>query len=782
MLIIDINMLTHIYTKQNSSKDMKNVPNSRIYLCQLEIVVGKNNWALMVKHSCAFMSITTTNLLSTLSPPPFNPNLIPPSLNKTRNALRHLHYHQAEQHATDTLVKIQQYQIVALLDMKAHALGMNGYLEKAIENAQDIITYAPHWSIGYLRLGDLLYRQGKRVEQVVKMYKEAVEKVSQEDPGYSQLVQLKNTAMDKNECYVDIIALLPLELVTCIFILLSETEKSVCFNVSRVWRQRMIATSATVWKTIYHDRYWIYKPNNIAIAHALPFIAENMQDLTLAVAETHIWLRYLNYMVERRFKMIKTLRIHETVFLQHFKNSMYMMSFISALWGMKNTLTTLDIRFQSYHGPLKLSELLFYCPKLTNLAITHIFSDFDTFFGDMDVLGEPRHTLVDVKFQGHLSSVSTIVPFFKYHPNIQRLRVAFTTRNGHGLDDVLEDILNMIQEHCRHLKILGYYEVDDVTTLEELQAYQRNCDYGRQLSSFGGIQEVTAKMDTVGLITKNFLQLVRNNAASLRRVHANMCIDYRQEANYLSFPYALPPIYPRWNFERLEHLVYCSDQFKSVESWFLHAIESCTTLKTIEIWQPSNLHAIVDTLTKMPPLEEFHLREATDLWDNDGLALEKFFKIYSEVSTPTSNRKLYKVSFHQCEFIKKELLDTIAAVETIKAIQFYGEGSFPSNQGLQEFLQKTGHRLVELSVYGITGYIDDSLFDIFSDMPHLEKLVLGCPKRITDQAVKNFVDHLPPSLRKLELIGYDSISHDTAKYVRRKMISASVDPDIPEYS
>ena len=83
----------------------------------------------------------------------------------------------------------------------------NAAIYIAIENAEEIITYAPEWSIGYLRLGNLLHMQGKQ-SAAISLYEKALMKISGGDPGYQQLIQDKRNAEEKSKRYVDMISTL----------------------------------------------------------------------------------------------------------------------------------------------------------------------------------------------------------------------------------------------------------------------------------------------------------------------------------------------------------------------------------------------------------------------------------------------------------------------------------------------------------------------------------------------------------------------------------------------
>ncbi|KAI9246704.1 hypothetical protein BDA99DRAFT_526726 [Phascolomyces articulosus] len=695
-----------------------------------------------------------TNTVTLFPPSPFDPKLAQPSLNKTRNTLTQLKYHEAVHHATKALDEIQQYQLIALLDMCAHSHTLKNKFDLAIENANDMIKYAPHWPIGYLRLGNILDIQVK-YSSALGVYEEALEKVSREDPAYSRLMQLKNMAAVQSQRYVDLIILLPTELTVNIIKQLPEKDKWICFNVSRRWRQKIIDNSATIWKKIYSDDADTDSVLDAAIACMLPNVAEKVQDLTINTRSHNTWLRYLEYIENGRFKMIKSLRITEPVIDFVIKTNT-LMTLSIALWNLKSTLTTLDFSFRVQRGfPLYLSDILFYCPNLIRLVV-RTPPQFALPFGSMEVLGEQRHALADVELRGNIYSGSSLEPFLKYHPNIQRLIIS------RGLAD---DVLDEVDKHCHNLKLLGY-GTKCVTSLEEWT--RRNHHYNGPSS---GVREILTRERFPGIQAENLLQLIRKNAKSLQRVHANLCMTPRQMNNREPFAY-VRPIYQPWIFDQLEHLSYQSDIYKAAEPLFLQSIESCTTLRTLEVLNSSNFNAIVDILiTKLPVLEALHVHDTKNVHSGD-LALERLFELYAKVP-PTSKRKCHTISFHRCDFITREVLDAIAAVETIKVVGFTGHTVFPSYEDLESFLKKMGKRLVQVTLYDNI-LVDDNILAMFCDMPLLETLNLRVLPGITDQGIKNMVDNAKPFLRNLAIEGCKGISINIASYVKRKITSVVI--------
>ena len=281
-------------------------------------------------------SMTGTTIRTLSSIPAFStfgPNSVQSTIYNTRIVFKNKYDQQTTvDHPTYALKnRIQIYPLISLLDIGARSQGLTGKFDSAIKNAQEIINYVPEWSIGYLRLGELYTMQGKQAK-AIQVYDEALTKIQlfiqQQDNGdnnnnnnndtvitYEQLIKYKKTVMEKNEICLDLIALLPVELSGSIFALLPEIEKPRRFNVSITWRERMLAMGTTVWKNILNDkgnnnsRQGQCSKDGSVIAIALPFIAGQVQNLTIDTRSDKIWKRYMHYLKTGQFKRIKSLKL-----------------------------------------------------------------------------------------------------------------------------------------------------------------------------------------------------------------------------------------------------------------------------------------------------------------------------------------------------------------------------------------------------------------------------------------------------------------------------------------
>ena len=233
-----------------------------------------------------------------------NPALTQTYINDSKTASDNHNLNQVIDLSTKALSHVIQSEVVTLLNLRAHALGMKGYFDKAIQDAGRIIRFVPDRSIGYLRLGDLLHMQGKQIRAII-VYQEALVKVSKQDPGYQQLVQDKRKAEEKSKRRVDMIPLLPFELVDTIFDYLPEKTKVIaCLDVSKKWRGK-ISCSQMLWTTVLDNFEEDGDGLSALVSRAVPHIAHHIKNLTLDTNDTEIAQIYLEYLGKGYFKKLK---------------------------------------------------------------------------------------------------------------------------------------------------------------------------------------------------------------------------------------------------------------------------------------------------------------------------------------------------------------------------------------------------------------------------------------------------------------------------------------------
>ena len=442
------------------------------------------------------------------------------------------------------------------------------------------------------------------------------------------------------------------------------------------------------------------------------------------------------------------------------------MVLLNALRQLKPTLTALDIRFICTNVKVTIADLLFCCPGLRKLVFYSLGS-FDSVLGNMEILGESRHKLVDVDFETRLFDES-LVKFLKSFPNIRKLSL----KRG-----CVPENLDEVVEYCPNLEIFGYYFSYGETDFREQSNHQEPYYYN---SSSGGITEIFTRENGYGVPAANFIRLVRKNANSLRRLHANMSMTAEQRLAGEPFAPQYPD-YPNWQYTQLEHLTYYSDIYKATETVFRQALEFCTSLKELNLVDVSDLHKFVDTLITLPQLEAFSLSNIMDA-DGGDQALIKLFRAYADSDymlpvTATSSsslpafqqrKKFNKFTCNYCsDIITDDVLDTLSGLETIKILEFSGTWTIPSGSSLQNCLNKMRNQLVEITLRNID-HVDDNTLEILSKMDQLETVYMRDLENITPSGVTTLVDNAK-SLRNISVLRCPQISKMPLTYIKAKV-------------
>ncbi|KAG2209686.1 hypothetical protein INT45_002991 [Circinella minor] len=688
----------------------------------------------------------------TTTQPQFDPMLVRTSYDSIIVAYANHNYKQTIDLSTKSIASIQQYQLVSFLNIRACAYGIKGYFNKAIQDAKEIIKYAPEWGIGYLRLGNLLHMQGKQSAAII-LYEEALTKISKQDPDYKQLVQEKKKAEEKNEKHVDIITMLPVELVYDIFQYLPETTKAVaCIDVSKGWRKK-ISQSQVLWKTLSDNFDECDNESVVLISRLVPHIAHHVKNVTISMENKKVGDTYLEYMEKGHFEKIKNLTLTgEAVECISYMNTLK--SFTNALWQMRNTLTKLDITSTDYKdSKIRISDLLFYCKNLQTLVM-NIDCPLDAFIGEMENLAGPYNTLIDVELTTSCTTGQVLKPLLQYCPKIRRLCLKGCTPD---VVDIVDELYN------DNLEIFAYNPSFEVTSLEE-----KDDEF---YDGPPGLREIYTSNGGYGPQTDSFLRLLRKNQKSLQTVYANTHMTEEQEDRGEPYPNFIP-VYEEWYFERLQHLTYWPDVYNVTESMFLQSIKLCTSTSLLlfsAVCTP-NIPMIADRLMKLPPVENIELTLIKYDDGNEYLrssAMIQLFNYYAAFSP--LDQTFSKIWFEYCDFITDDVLDSLTHIKTIKRVYFSGTCTVPSHKHFLAFLRKMSHQLTEVMFVDID-HIGDDVLNLLCKMEHLETITLELITEITEEGIK----HLADNTRRLCSLKIDNcieLSYDTVSYINKKIKS-----------
>lgn len=122
-----------------------------------------------------------------------------------------------------------------ILDCRSACYEKLNQFDLAIRDAVAIVKRAPSESRGYLRAGKILSLE-KKYQKALQIYTRALTKVSKQDKRYQQLVDMHRAAQKKASVGTDFMKILPYDVISSIFSLLSFDRRIQCTGVSKTWR------------------------------------------------------------------------------------------------------------------------------------------------------------------------------------------------------------------------------------------------------------------------------------------------------------------------------------------------------------------------------------------------------------------------------------------------------------------------------------------------------------------------------------------------------------------
>lgn len=142
-----------------------------------------------------------------------------------------------------------------LLDCRAASYEKVDQLALALRDAKSIIEIAPTESRGYLRAGKVLSLQ-KKYDKAIQVYKRALEKVDPIDSRYHQIALMQAQVEKKaNPAPIrDFMQVLPYDVSSIIFSMLSFDRRVQCTGVCKSWRNFALSWSG-MWRDLdFGDR------------------------------------------------------------------------------------------------------------------------------------------------------------------------------------------------------------------------------------------------------------------------------------------------------------------------------------------------------------------------------------------------------------------------------------------------------------------------------------------------------------------------------------------------
>ncbi|KAI9313505.1 hypothetical protein BX666DRAFT_1977160 [Dichotomocladium elegans] len=275
-------------------------------------------------------------------------------LHRSRETLARGDYELAIDEASAAVSELLRSCLVPILDIRAMAHAKGSYFMEGLNDARRMIRYAPESTEGYLRVGALYMMQGKPWK-ALQVYEDGLGIVPITHPKYQQLVDAIQEAKKQDEKRIDVIAALPNEVLTSIFIRLPIETLAVCMNVSTQWRERL-ARCSEAWRNI--------EKVNSEISTTIPFVASHVRHLQLLCSDITVEQRIIRLLKKGAFRRLQTLKVFtDKKKLEYIYNT----QLPAVLVQTQNTLRRLELDCPQT-SVIQLTTLLSLCPHLTDLS------------------------------------------------------------------------------------------------------------------------------------------------------------------------------------------------------------------------------------------------------------------------------------------------------------------------------------------------------------------------------------------------------------------------------
>ena len=139
-------------------------------------------------------------------------------------------YASLEQDAKEAESRMRDY---------VNVLGRKAEFKKALRIAWGLIYVHPKSPTGYLCAGNLHLMQGRTLA-AIDMYQEGLQQVPTSDNKYCLLVDQLQRAKEERDQRIDIVSMLPFDLMSPILSRLNMPELITCLDISRAWRARVL--------------------------------------------------------------------------------------------------------------------------------------------------------------------------------------------------------------------------------------------------------------------------------------------------------------------------------------------------------------------------------------------------------------------------------------------------------------------------------------------------------------------------------------------------------------
>ncbi|KAI9259683.1 hypothetical protein BDA99DRAFT_605991 [Phascolomyces articulosus] len=665
----------------------------------------------------------------------------------TEEAIKERDFDRIVNESTHGINLILGTQLVKLLDQRAYALGMKGQFARAVQDANTIIKQASNEALGYLRLGGLYEAQGKQL-MAIHTYDNGLGYVTPDTIEYAQILDAKKRAIGQHSTRVDFIKMLPAELIYLIFQLLSQDVRAICFDVSSLWRTKLLECPVA-WRELSCND----SPTDYPITSVLSHIAKNVEVLLINTSNQLLCYRYLENMQNGHFSKLRSLRMTAFTMQQISFQSMSSIMSIAFFRIGTTTVTELDLDLlglDSNSVPITtLADILSIFPNLTTLVFKANGS-LQRISGNITMLQDKKHqSLIDLDLRLEIINRDGILPFLVHCPNIRRLI----------LIGCLPCVLRPIRKHLLFLKNFSYNYQHTVSALEPRQ----------ERSSHPGMNKIYTNT-SIPTPAIHVLPLVRKNMKTLETLYLHL--DGTGDAATLNAAYA--PL-------RLTKIRSLSLRESSgLQPIFLRSIQMSSTLTHLCMIDVMDYNTLVDTMIKLPVLVRFQLFARAPVDSNN---LARLFEHYTSLcNTPNKVCSLQSLDLRICFNMPDALLNMIANITSLKSIVLDDLRGI-STKGLENFFRLlrgkesslTSIRLIRL------GTVRDETVIALSKINSLTSIYLEQLLVLSDRGISGLVEtaNKREGRRPIESLTIKNCLHvhqQSANYASRKIKTVVYEP------
>ncbi|KAI9260639.1 hypothetical protein BDA99DRAFT_512728 [Phascolomyces articulosus] len=755
---------------------------------------------------------TTISTISPSSIYKFDVNPVNCSFAKVGNAMEQHNYPRAVEFATITMDQIRRSMLFTVLEQRAHALCQVSQYEAAIRDAQEMISIAPKSTVGYIHLGKIYAMQGNQ-QAAIKTYETALENAlsldqdnnfthdsitNKKQQQYKELINGKNSALERIRKRIDIISMLPKELSNTVFTKLDQKSKAICLRVSRKWRKSLLECPMAWYDLNMNDSNGLVI--NKILLNTVPLIEKGVRHLIMDTQKVSIYEQVMIDGIAREayFKNVKSLKITENTISYVANSRRYRLEpFISPKYFPNGkSLTALELKFPSVSSMssscnIKLRELLFTCPNLLRLVYLSPGS-YSVSFGDRNLLSDMQHPLMDLTFQLQEIGRATIERLLTHCRQLRRL----------VLHNCLEDCMDLFDTFCPKLQILGYNcYTDDIPELDETffslsntrrRGWTHHCEDDED-----GLQEIHVSgystMFQGQFQLEHILPLIQKNASTLKVIHIGYCSVYNKNDRTLLEYNKLGR-----QLIHLKNLIIEHNGDHPFAQILLRSISYYRDLSMLQIPRTNDLLTVVNNIiTLKGSLKNLKICLPMTETDDNVAYVMQLFQHYITLSLPSPSSlltvpmtkmnitattithhappppsTLEKISLlDPTNFLTDDVLNMIADIKTISSIDLITNSSRISAEGLHIFFYRASTHLTHLRL-GSLGIVDDKLLltmgEVLTSLTHIK---LGELKLITDYGVISLMEKRSATIKYIAVSGCPLLTDTVRHYAECKYIN-----------